>query len=167
MGVQENEEDWKTLYQEWADRLFLFARQQTRSHADAEDIVHEAFVHVWNRRELFPHISPGLLFTQIRRFAIDRARKQTRRDKREQVYAQMDAPAWFDEGPDPFASTRLQDALQQLPSEQQEVLVLKIWGDQTFEEIGKALDLSPNTAASRFRYGIEALRRELKAEITS
>ena len=55
----------------------------------------------------------------------------------------------------------LQDALAQLPAEQAEVVVLKIWHEMTFAEIGEVLGTSPNTAASRYRYGLEKLREIL------
>ena len=51
--------------------------------------------------------------------------------------------------------------MQRIPSEQREVLVLKIWGELTFGQIGAELQLSPNTAASRYRYALAALRQEL------
>jgi DNA-directed RNA polymerase specialized sigma24 family protein len=48
--------------------------------------------------------------------------------------------------------------LAALPGPQREVIVLKLWHGHTFEEIGELLDLSPNTAAGRYRYGLEKLR---------
>ncbi len=53
-------------------------------------------------------------------------------------------------------------ALAGLPREQREIIVLKIWHEYTFEEIGQLLDLSPNTAAGRYRYGLQKLRNCLK-----
>jgi RNA polymerase sigma-70 factor (ECF subfamily) len=52
----------------------------------------------------------------------------------------------------------LQSALRTLPDEQREVVVLKIWGQLTYEEAAAVIGISPNTAASRYRYGIEKLR---------
>ena len=52
----------------------------------------------------------------------------------------------------------VREALAELPAEQAEVIVLKIWHELTFAEIGQTLDISPNTAASRYRYGLEKLR---------
>jgi RNA polymerase sigma-70 factor (ECF subfamily) len=43
------------------------------------------------------------------------------------------------------------------------VLVLTIWGDLTFDQVAEQLDLPPNTAASRYRYALAGLRRELTA----
>lgn len=58
----------------------------------------------------------------------------------------------------PESSMALTQVLQQLPPEQAEVVVLKIWHGFTFAEIGETLRISANTAASRYRYGIEKLR---------
>jgi RNA polymerase sigma-70 factor (ECF subfamily) len=49
-----------------------------------------------------------------------------------------------------------------LPPEQREVIVLKIWHGLTFEAIGHLLDISPNTAAGRYRYGINKLKLCMK-----
>lgn len=129
--------------------------------AEAEDILQEAFVHIWSRRNLFPVIQPGLVFTQIRRVAIDHARREKRRQRREESYARENEPLYFDKSLR-FSPGELQEAMEQLNREQREVLVLKIWGEQTFESIAETLEISPNTAASRYRYGLEKLRAVLK-----
>ena len=49
--------------------------------------------------------------------------------------------------------------MNRLPDEQKEVLTLKIWGDQTFDEIAGILGISLNTAASRYRYAMEKLKQ--------
>ena len=58
----------------------------------------------------------------------------------------------------------IQQALRELVPEQREVVYLKIWEELTFAEIGKVLDISPNTAASRYRYGVAHLKRGLGHE---
>ena len=55
--------------------------------------------------------------------------------------------------------------LASLPQEQREVIVLKIWHKHTFQEIGELLEVSPNTAAGRYRYGLQKLRSFLKGEL--
>jgi len=57
---------------------------------------------------------------------------------------------------DPFAF------LRELPDEQREVIVLRVWGQMTFEEAATALEISPNTAASRYRYGLAKLKERLQ-----
>jgi DNA-directed RNA polymerase specialized sigma24 family protein len=51
-----------------------------------------------------------------------------------------------------------------LPPEQREVIVLKIWNRCTFEEIGGLLDIPPNTAAGRYRYGLQKIRHQLEGD---
>ncbi len=54
--------------------------------------------------------------------------------------------------------------LADLPPEQREVIVLKLWHKHTFEEIGQLLELSPNTVAGRYRYGLQKIRACLRSE---
>ncbi len=49
-------------------------------------------------------------------------------------------------------------ALRALPTEQRLILVLKVFRGKTFAELGDLLKLSPNTVASRYRYGLQKLR---------
>jgi len=55
----------------------------------------------------------------------------------------------------------LERALARLSVEQREVVALKVEGGLTFEEIGAALAVSPNTAASRYSYALARLREAL------
>jgi DNA-directed RNA polymerase specialized sigma24 family protein len=75
----------------------------------------------------------------------------------------LEAKRWFERSP---AETESEQAamhcLAGLPQEQREVIVLKIWHQYTFEEIGDLLELSPNTAAGRYRYGLQKLKACLK-----
>ena len=64
-------------------------------------------------------------------------------------------------------SRALQVALTSIPEKYREVITLKMWGELTFAEIGDTLEISPNTAASRYRYGLEALRKSLAHEAES
>jgi hypothetical protein len=43
-----------------------------------------------------------------------------------------------------------------------EIMILRAWGEMTFEEAAAVLDISPNTAASRYRYALAKLKERLK-----
>jgi RNA polymerase sigma-70 factor (ECF subfamily) len=107
----------------------------------------------------------SLAYTNVRRCAIDLGRSNERRKRREEesVLDRGELVAWF-ELPEDDTSRALQVALSKLPEKFQEVITLKIWGELTFDQIGKTLDISPNTAASRYRYAMEALRKSLEGE---
>jgi RNA polymerase sigma-70 factor (ECF subfamily) len=167
-----------SAWREWLDengpRLLLFARQQTRSQEDAQDILQDALV------KLVKKLKDGTfsggqdawmpyLYTALRRLAIDVGRRDDRRRRREDLvtgdsvfrHGEVDHP-WFDsESSDDEVRSQIEDGLKELPPKFAEVIVMKIWGERTFAEIGEALDISPNTAASRYRYGLEALKKKL------
>jgi RNA polymerase sigma-70 factor (ECF subfamily) len=155
-------------------RLMLFAKNQTRNAEDAEDVLQDALV------KLVEKINNGsfdggqdmwmaYLYTTIRRLAIDLSRKDDRRRKREDyVSHEVESEAaekfdpWFDsDASDDETRALLESGLKDLPSKFSEVVILKIWGEKTFAEIGEMLDISLNTAASRYRYGLDILKRKL------
>src|SRR4051812_34579084 len=166
MEALPDHDSWKTWFQLYGPKLLLCARQWTRSLADAEDVVQEAFVRFWRHQRNLPGEPMALLVTSVRRAALDLARRDGRRSAREErAGAEAGFPAvsfsCAFEADDRRAA--VEDALQRLPAEQREVLVLKIWGELTFEQVAAALELSPNTAASRYRYALAALRQQLTA----
>jgi RNA polymerase sigma-70 factor (ECF subfamily) len=63
------------------------------------------------------------------------------------------------------ASEKVWLALRQLPTEQAEVVVLKIWEELTFQEISWTLEIPMPTAASRYRYAIAKLSEILGHQI--
>lgn len=157
---------WKDWFDAYGPKLLLCARQWTRSLADAEDVVQEAFVRYWRHQRDLPGDPQALLITSVRRAALDLARRDDRRAIREEKSdgGLEEREAVFEPLPGDGDERRLevQAALARLPEEQREVLVLKLWQELTFEQIGETLGISPNTAASRYRYGLAALRKELK-----
>ena len=109
------------------------------------------------------------VFASIRRLAVDYGRKSDRRQKREDeaCAAEQDedvyADPWFSSAAaDEELKQFMEMQLRKLPSKFSEVIVLKIWGEQTFQQIAETLEISQNTVASRYRYGIDLLRKALR-----
>ena len=76
---------------------------------------------------------------------------------------EFESQRWFERGTgESEAEREAMRCLSTLPAEQREVIVLKIWHEYTFEEIGELLEISPNTAAGRYRYGLRKLKACLK-----
>jgi RNA polymerase sigma-70 factor, ECF subfamily len=167
---------WREWLAEHAPRLVLFARQQSRSSEDAEDIVQDALVKLVEKLDAGEFVGGQeawmpYLYTTIRRLSIDLGRRDDRRRRREDVVggeAEIEQREvfhpWFEsESSDDETRTLLEAGLKELPPKFAEVVVMKIWGERTFAEIGEALEISPNTAASRYRYGLEALKKKLSS----
>lgn len=167
---------WREWLAEHGSRMLLFARQQTRTAEDAEDILQDALVKL--ARKVDEGSFDGgqeswkpYLYTAIRRLAIDLGRKNDRRSKREEK-SEADrrgetggiSDPWFaSDAPNQEARDLLESGLRKLPPKFAEVIIMKIWGEHTFAEIGEILGVSLNTVASRYRYGLERLRRALES----
>src|SRR5216683_7002076 len=78
---------------------------------------------------------------------------------------ELESHRWFERSPGESPQERAaMRCLAELPVEQREVIVLKIWHEYTFEEIGEVLETSPNTVAGRYRYGLQKLKAHLKVQ---
>jgi RNA polymerase sigma-70 factor, ECF subfamily len=156
-------EDWKVCFSEFGPGLLLFARQWVRSPADAEDIVQEAFVKFWRRNHRIDN--RALLYATVRSIALDLIRRDSRRARREAEAfsdAEQSIEPQFELGNE--SQRALAAAVDRLPHEQREVLVMKIWNELTFAEIATALGISNNTAASRYRYALNALKKNFQTQ---
>jgi RNA polymerase sigma-70 factor (ECF subfamily) len=158
--------DLARLYDDHAQALFAFLLNFTRSEADTRDLLQELFVKLAKH----PHLLNGVrderafLVRLAHNLAVDLIR---RRGTRAKNHAQLAAETGglFAASGDPDEQTfreALTQALGELPPEQRAVVHLKLWEGFTFEQIAAALDLSPNTAASRYRYGLDKLRDRLR-----
>lgn len=147
------------LYRAKATELILYGRALGLSHAEAEDVVQETFLTLL-QQEKAPEKPEHYCMRCFRNRALNYRRSFWRRVARE-----FESSRWFERSSAESATERAaMRCLAELPMPQREVIVLKLWHECTFEEIGELLELSPNTAAGRYRYGLEKLRACLKGE---
>jgi len=159
-------DEWQVWLNLHGAALLLFARQFVASRADAEDVVQEAFVRFWRLRASVAEPA-GYMFACVKGCALDWQRSRRRRLQREECAARPEADPLFIGAPEHGErQAAIEAALRELPKEQAEVLVMKIWGELSFPQIAAALDTSPNTAASRYRYALAKLREALAEEPT-
>ena len=158
--MSDNSLNWNDWLGKHGPQLLLFARTQTRCEADAEDLLQEAVVESSGKSEGNPPDLP-LVYTTLRRRAIDLARKTDCRTAREEVTTERSEDCWFDDTIEQKETAWLIDrAIKNMPEKFREVVMLKIWSELTFAQIAQTLDIPLNTAASRYRYGLEILKRD-------
>ena len=137
--------------------LVLYARQWSET---PEDIVQEALLQLV-RQPAAPENAVGWLYRVVRNSAISAVRSAGRRSRREAAVACRDEP-WFDPAPaerlDAAAAT---DALKHLPIEQREVIVARLWGGLSLEQVAALTGCSTSTAHRRYEAGLAALRERL------
>lgn len=158
--------EWQTWLDEQASKFWFFARQKARSDADAQDLMQEAIIEAARRNPKNGPPAPALVFATMHRRAIDRARREDRRTARETAAAEPGG-VWFDTSVEDRERAKLiQEAMEKLPEIYREVVTLKVWGELTFAEIADSLDIPANTAASRYRYGLQELRKLTREVLT-
>ena len=158
--------DIERLYDEHAQPLYAFLLNFTRNEADTRDLLQEIFVKLARESGLLTGVREerAFLVRLAHNLAIDLMRRRGTRDKtRENYAAEIISP--FAPASDPDEKVfrdKLAVALGELPEEQRAVVHLKLWEGLTFGEIAAALEIPPDTAASRYRYGLDKLRGRLR-----
>ena len=154
------------LYDDHAQALFGFLLNVTRDEADTRDVLQELFVKLAKRPELFDCVREerSFLIRLAHNLAIDLHRRRGTRERNYEQLAAESADVFAPAGdPDEQAFRgALLEALGELPPDQRAVVHLKLWEGLTFEAIAESLQLSPNTTASRYRYGLDKLRARLR-----
>jgi RNA polymerase sigma-70 factor, ECF subfamily len=152
---------------EQAPRLILFARQWVSCHADAEDVFHTAFVRFWQQRDRVRD-PIAFLYQCVRTAAVNWRRERGRREKRERA---VHSGPLFAMDQDRLAKAETDEAIEKallrLSEEQREVVVMRIWGELTFPQIGEVLSISSSTADTRYRSGLKRLRLELDRKVNT
>lgn len=160
------ESEIERLYDGYAPSLFAFLLNFTRDENDARDLIQEIFVKIAREPALFKNVRDerAFLIRLAHNAAIDLIRRRGARERTRENFAaetvSLFAPAG--ESDEEFFRNELSAALAALPEEQRAVLHLKLWEEMTFQEIAEILEISPNTAASRYRYGLDKLRERLR-----
>jgi len=154
------------LYDDHASSLFAFLLNFTRNESDTRDLLQEIFVKIAREPQLLENLREerAFLIRLAHNSAIDLIRRRDTRDRTKQNFAAERISA-FAPANDPdvaFFRNELSMALGELPEEQRSVVHLKLWEGWTFDAIAEALEISPNTAASRYRYGLDKLRERLR-----
>ena len=141
-----------TLYDCHAATLRLLACQYCECPDDA---VQETFFKLARQRSTI--LDPaGWLFRVARTTAIDMGKAERRRSKREAKVAE--SRSWFVEYETTDATEAIA-ALQTLPLQQREVIVARLWGGLTLQQVGDVVGCSQSAAQRRYEVGIAQLRK--------
>ena len=154
------------LYDKHAQPLFAFLLNFTRDEAATRDLLQEIFVKLAREPKLLVGVREerAFLIRLAHNAAIDLIRRRGTCERTKENFT-AEAISIFAPANDPDEKVfreELAIALGELPEEQRAVVHLKLWGEMTFEEIAAALDIPPNTAASRYRYALDKLRGRLR-----
>lgn len=166
----ENEESrartLEDIYDAYARSLYRYAYAITRSAEDAEDVLQEVFGRIASEKRCpaCAEATRSYLFTAVRNASYSVLRSRHRRRELASAWA-GDADMTCGDASDSIIQSQLmRHAFGALPTEQREVLVLKVYDQMSFKEIAEAVGASISTVASRYRYAIAKLREALEGD---
>jgi RNA polymerase sigma-70 factor (ECF subfamily) len=155
------------LYRRHAGAVFGLANRVLADRAQAEELVQEVFLRLWNEPERFDPERGALrsfLLAQTHGRAVDMVRSDASRRRREERDARQTAEAGYDlehEVWDMAVADRLRRSMASLPEPERRAIELAYYGGRTYREVAAELGAPEGTIKSRIRAGLERLRHQL------
>ncbi len=157
------ERAFRELVEQYSEQLYWTVRHIVGTHQDADDVVQNAFIKIWNKLEDFRGESK--LSTWLHRIAVNEALDHIRREKKHQnddgdttELNKSFADTYFD-GDE--AERMLREAMETLPPAQRAVFSLKYFEDKPYKEISEILGTSEGGLKANYHYAVEKIRKYL------
>jgi RNA polymerase sigma factor (sigma-70 family) len=147
------------IFDDYGPALLLYARQWC---VHPEDALQEALLELF-RQKKSPDDPVAWLFRAVRFRAMNLSRAESRRRNYQQQAASQGEP-WF--VPDPAAgleAEELRAALEELPMHEREIVIARIWGGLSFQQIATLVDCSSSAAHRRYIAALKVLQQRLEA----
>lgn len=166
---------FEALFDKYKGPIYIFLVRQCGNKDTASDLTQDVFTKLIKKADTFKHQSKfsTWIYTVARNTAMDHARKSKHRKHASlDTAVSEDSPTLIEkvsgDGPSPERSSNakqlkqaLAKAIEDLPSDQREVFILREYHGMPFAEIAEVVDAKVGTVKSRMRYALEALRQEL------
>lgn len=167
--------DFEQFYITWYSRAKYFAREYVHSESDAENIIQDVFLHLYERRDLMDAYTnlTAYLFTSIKNRCLDYLRKWVLEQETAQgVQDEFEMELWMKYDSLEIFNTQFSDetdigelldnALQKLPERCRNIFIMNKLEGKKQKEIAEELNLSINTVESQMGIAYKKLREELK-----
>jgi RNA polymerase sigma-70 factor (ECF subfamily) len=161
--IEVNVTEIEVLYRLHGAALLLCATAITGERSRAQDMVHQVFLKLIENGNLSrAEDKKAYLFACVRNAALNEHKLGARQTSLDTEVA------WFIPPSRDYAGEQnLRRAMGTLPDDQKQVVILHVWGELTFSQVGDLLGVSSNTAASRYRYALGKLRESMLAKENS
>ena len=156
MSPEDKADRLARLLDQHAAALALFAAQWSDT---ADDCVQEALIRLAGQTP-WPDNVVAWLYRVVRNLAINQARSGNRRRRHEELAARLRQEA-SETDESPVDTSSLAAALESLESAEREVVVAKVWGKLTLEQIAEVVGGSKSAVHRRYEAALAALREKL------
>lgn len=165
LAGEDNPAALEMIWNNYSSNIYGYLVTILCSRHDADDVMQDLFIKIAENKTLLARAENlgGYLFKMAKNEAFSFMRSRNRRE----IPADPQDFWLIPNAPEEISNedvSQVSRALESLPEEQRELVSLKIFKDMTFDAISKLTGISQNTAASRYRYAIENLRKILKGK---
>lgn len=149
------------LYNHYKEPGIRFSMAIVKDEEEAENMLHEVFIKIWNRRE---QINPELnfnsyIFTCLRNMAFDYLKKLERNQSLQHQYLQMmNDTQGIDSEAEEAKIVLLRNAMNSLPAKRKMILKLNVEDGKSYQEIAEMMRISKNTVKNQLVKAKQFLR---------
>lgn len=155
---------FQTLFDSYYDVLCIFAMKYLKDTMDAQDVVQETFIALWNSRQKYAsdtHIK-SFLYLTVKNKCLNLLKHQKVQEEYSSQNAEETEERYFEENLlQVEVLALLRNAIRRLPEKRQEVILLSLQGMRN-EEIAENMGVSVNTVKLQKKHAYEYLRKQLK-----
>lgn len=158
------EEGFRLLVGKYQERLYHIIRSRVSSHEDADDILQDTYIKVFNNLHRFEGRSE--LFTWMYRIAVNEVSTHHKKQKRRRT-----EPLNDHEHPRTEPEVRMHDlegkleaVVTRLPERQQMVFRMRYYDELTYKEMASLLDLTTGALKASFHHAVKKIEQELSAQ---
>ena len=151
----------RCVYEKHGAALVLYARQWC---AHPDDALQEALIDL-ARQSSDPRDPVAWLFKTVRCKAINQSRSEHRRTRYQQIAAEQ-REAWFEVDPtSKIEASDIEMLLAELPPIEREIVVARIWGDMSFEQIAELVERSLSFVYRRYQQTLCELEKKINGQV--
>jgi RNA polymerase sigma-70 factor, ECF subfamily len=144
------------LFEQYQRELYITALSITKNRSAAEDVVHDALLSVADS-DSKPDNLKAYLFTSVRNKALHRNKYERRYEQQDHEFLQLSHCS----AEHKVLVNQVMKHINDLDANQQQTLIMKLFGNMTFAEIAIITDNSQNTVASWYRRGLSQLQEHM------
>jgi RNA polymerase sigma-70 factor (ECF subfamily) len=161
------EKAYTVLIKRYQEKLYWHVRRMVVSHDDANDVLQNVFIRVWNGLENFREDSQ--LYTWLYRIATNECLTFIEQQKKRSAVSLSEVESGLsnkikaDKHFDPNRlEWKLQLAIQQLPEKQRIVFHLRYYDEMPYEEMSKVLETSEGALKASYHHAVKKIEDYIK-----
>ena len=162
-----NESAFNELVKRWHPRVYNYALRYSNDRIFAEEVTQKSFLHLYEKLDQLRDVSKfkGWFYKIVNNECLSEGRKLKRKNNLFTVTSSFPSVSDMN-NPEKIYNRKERGqvvliALQQIPEEQRQVIIMKEYEELKFWEIAEITGESENTIKSRMYYGLDAMRKIL------